>query len=81
MQPCCTWLPVDPLPPTLGMAPVGRNSTFPQHGHVAYQTKDNQDCSTMVANILPEDPPADPRDGSIGPKFNFFTTWSCCISS
>ena len=58
-----TWLPVDPPTPTLGMALVGRNSTFPQHGHVAYQTKDNQDCSNMVANILPKDPPADPRNG------------------
>ena len=33
------YLPADayPLTPTLGMGSVGQNSTFSEHGHVAYQ--------------------------------------------
>ena len=31
-----------------------QNSTFSEHSHVAYQTKENDKCS-MVANILPAD--------------------------
>ena len=34
----------------------GRILTFSEHGHVAYQIKGNQVCSTMVANILPAVP-------------------------
>ena len=29
---------------------------FSEHGHVAYQIKENQECTNMVANILPADP-------------------------
>ena len=29
----------------------GRNSTFSEHGHVAYQIKGNHECSNLVANI------------------------------
>ena len=47
-----------PPPPTLG-----RNSTFSDHGHVAYQIKENQECSNMVANIARRPPPPDPGDG------------------
>ena len=43
-------------PTTLGIGSVGQNSTFSEHGHVAYQIKENQECSNMVANILPSDP-------------------------
>ena len=28
-----------------------------EHGHVAYQIKENHNCSNMVANILSADPP------------------------
>ena len=34
------------------MGSKGQNSTFSEHGHVAYQIKGNQVCSNMVANIL-----------------------------
>ena len=54
----------------------GQNSTFSEHGHVAYQIKENHKCSNMVANILP----TDPGDGVNRSKLNFFRTWSCCIS-
>ena len=69
-----------PIPPTLGMGSVGQNSTFSEHGHVAYQIKENQECSNMVANNLLADTP-NPGDGVNRSKFNFFRTWSCCISS
>ena len=29
-----------------------QNSTFSKHGHVAYQIKENHECSNMVPNIL-----------------------------
>ena len=50
-------------PTHLGMGSIGRNSTFSEHGHVAYQIKDNRECSNMVmmvAYILPTDPTPDP---------------------
>ena len=57
---------------------------FSEHGHVAYQIKENHECSNIVANILPADPPPppypDPGDVVNRSKFNFFRTWSCCIS-
>ena len=34
----------------------GQNSTFSEHGWVAYQIKGNHECSNMVANSLPPDP-------------------------
>ena len=39
------------------MESKGQNSTCSEHGHVAYQIKDNHECSNMAANILPADPP------------------------
>ena len=45
----------------LGMGLVGQNSTFSEHGHVAYQIKQNHECSNMVANILSADPPRQSR--------------------
>ena len=55
------------------MESKGQNSTFSEHGHVAYQIKDNHECSNMAANILPTDPPyPHPRDGVSRSKFNFF---------
>ena len=56
-----TWLPADPLhtlhTPSLGMGSVGQNATVSEYGHDAYQIKENQECSNMVANILHTDPP------------------------
>ena len=50
-------LPKDPNPaPDPGLGSNGQNSTFTEHGHVAYQIKENDKCSNMVANILPADP-------------------------
>ena len=62
-------LPADT--PTLGMESVGQNPTFSEHGHVAYQMKENHECRNMVANILPTDTP-DPGDRVNRSKFNFF---------
>ena len=31
-------------------------STFSEHGRIAYQNKGNHKCSNVVANILPADP-------------------------
>ena len=53
----CPPSPSTPLPQTLGMRSVGQNSTFPEHVNVAYQINENQECSNMVANILPADLP------------------------
>ena len=58
---------------TLGVGSVGQNSTFSEHGHVAYQNKENHKCSNMVATILPTDslhPPPDLWLGSIGHTSN-----------
>ena len=48
------------------MGSKGQNSTLSEHGYVAYQIKENQECSNMVANILPS-----PGDGSIGRNLTF----------
>ena len=45
-------LPADhPRPQVMGSK--GQSSFFSEHGHVAYETKGNHECSNMVANILP----------------------------
>ena len=66
-------VPVDTLPPspppTLGMGSVCQNSIFLEHGNVAYQIKENHECSNKVTNILPAEPYTRPPDldmGSIG---------------
>ena len=63
----------DPL--TLGMGSVGQNSTFSEHGHVAYQIRENQECSNMAAKILPADPYPPPpptlRIESVGQNSHF----------
>ena len=46
----------------------GQNSTF-SYGDVAYQIKENDACSNMVANILPIDYPG---GGVKRSKLNFF---------
>ena len=62
-------------PPTLGLGSIGQNSTFSQHGHVAYQIKWNHECRNMVANILPADLPPTIL-GIKRSKFNFFRSIS-----
>ena len=37
----------------IGVGSKCQNSTFSEHGHVAYQIKGNVSCSNMVANSLP----------------------------
>ena len=72
------------IPPALGMGSIGQNSTFSEHGRVAHQIKEIQECSNMVPNILPADahpPPPDPRDVVNRLKFDIFRTWSCRISN
>ena len=52
-----TYFACRPPPPlTMGLGSKGQNSTFSEHGHVAYQIKGNNECSNMVSNILPADP-------------------------
>ena len=66
-----------PTPPPLGPREWGQNSSFSEHGHVAYQVNWNHECSNMVGHILPADLA---QTLGVGSKFNFFRTWSCCIS-
>ena len=48
-------------PGDLGVGSKDHNSTFSEHGQVAYQIKKkNIGCSNMVANILPTYPPYTP---------------------
>ena len=54
-------------PLTLAIGSKGPNTTFSEHGHIAYQIKWNPECSKMVANILPADPPP-PRPWGWGQK-------------
>ena len=51
------------------MESVGQNKTFSEHGVVAYQIKENHECSNMVANSLPAD---NPTLGSVGQNSIFF---------
>ena len=57
------------------MGSIGQNSTISEHGHVAYQIKENHECSYRVANILPADPsppPPNPGDGVSEVKIHLF---------
>ena len=67
-------LPADPLPPDPGVGSKGKNLTFSEHGHAAFEIKVNHKCSNMVANILPADPS---QTLGVGSKGLFFRTWSC----
>ena len=57
------------------MESKGQNSTFSEHGHVAYQIKGSHECSSLVANILHADPPTLPPlilgMGSVGLNSTF----------
>ena len=62
-----------PTPYPLTMESKSQNSTFSEHGHVAYQIKDNHECSNMAANILPADPPTPTLGiGSVDQNITFF---------
>ena len=55
-----------PLPPpphthTLGMRSIGQNSTFSDHGHVAYQIKCNHEMLQNGSKYFANRPPSDPR--------------------
>ena len=41
-----------PLTPTLGMGSIGRNSTFSEHGHVAYLNSQEKSEKLTTNNIL-----------------------------
>ena len=60
-----------PPPPTLEVKMSKFN--FLEYGPVAYQIEENHECSNMVANILPAEPPAPPTlgMGSIGQNSTF----------
>ena len=76
-------LPPESHPLTQGIGSKGQLSSFPEC-HVAYQIKGNQVCSNMVANIFSRRPPPTPLplgDRVKRSNFNFFRTWSCCISN
>ena len=47
-----------------GLGSKGQNSTFSEHGHVAYQIKGNDECSKMQAHILSFHIPSTPGVGS-----------------
>ena len=49
-------LPID-LPDPRGMGSIGQKSTFSEQSHVAYQIKENDECSNIVANNLLAEPP------------------------
>ena len=70
---CPQTAPTPPPPPprSWGMRSVGQNSTFSEHCHVAYQIKENHECSNMVENILPADPPPTLGMGSLGQNLTF----------
>ena len=68
------------LPPSVGL-----NSTFLEHGHVAYQIKGNHEFSNMVANNLHADPPPPTPTRTLWygvkiSKFNFFRTEHCHVA-
>ena len=71
----CRPLPaLSPIPLTLWLGLKGPNSTFLEHGHVAYQINVNHEGSSMVANILPAYPPPPPPAlgmGSVGQNSTF----------
>ena len=46
------------------MGSKGKNSTFSEHGHVAYEIKGNDECSNMYAHIMSLHAPSTPEVGS-----------------
>ena len=57
---------------------------FSEHGHVACQIKGNHEMQQQSCKYFPSKPPTHPTtlgDGVKMSNFNFFRTWSCCISN
>ena len=56
-----------------GVGSIGQNSTFSEHGHVAYQIKENHDCTNMAAAMFWPHIPIPPTLGmkSIGQNSTF----------
>ena len=74
-------MPAD-SPQLWGQDLKGQNSTFSEHGNVAYHKKWNYKCSNMVVHILPADPFPLPDPGGVKmSKFNFFRALSPNISN
>ena len=64
----------------LGMGSIGQNLPFSGYGQVAYQIEGNQECSNMVANMLPTTPtPLTLGMESKGQNSTFFRAFKCCI--
>ena len=59
-----------PIPLTLRMGSVGKNSPLSEHGHGVYQIKENHECSNIVPNILLADSPTQGM-GPIGQNLPF----------
>ena len=58
-----------PSPPDPRAGVKRSNTTFSEHGHVAYQIKGNHNCRTIVANVLPAVPnPISTPDPGFGVK-------------
>ena len=57
-----------PLPPDPGVG--AKIQLFAEHGHAAYQIKENHECRNMVADILPTDPLTLGK-GSVGQNTTF----------
>ena len=75
-------LPADHPSPTLWVGSKGRNSTFSEHGHVASQIKGNHKCCNRPPHPRTHPSPRpDPWGRVRWSKFNFFLTWSSCISN
>ena len=51
-QHCSKYFARVPLSSDPGIGSKDRNSTFSEHGHVAYKIKGNHECSNRVRNIL-----------------------------
>ena len=77
-------LPTEPRsPPSPDPGSKGQNSTFQEHGQIAYQIIQNYECGKVVAYILPADPllpPLDPGGWVKMSKLTFFKSRSSYIS-
>ena len=54
------------------MVSISQNTSFSEHGYVAYQIKENQECSNIVAILLTDPLPSQPWGmGSEGQNLSF----------
>ena len=58
-------------PPPCDLREWVSNTTFSEHGHVAYENKENHECSDLVAIILPLTPHRTLGMGSVGQNSTF----------